>query len=99
MKYTSKTAFVERMHAEHARFLSLAASIPRARYDEPGVWGEGWTVKDLFAHLTEWEQMLLAWYNAGLAGARVQVERDAAAQSRHLGEAQGRVVADRQGPV
>ncbi len=68
MKYTSKPAFVERMHAEHERFLTIAASIPRTRYDEPGVWGEGWTVKDLFAHLTEWEQMFLVWYNAGLAG-------------------------------
>jgi len=68
MKYASKPAFVERMEGEHERFLELAASIPRARYDETGVWGEGWTVKDLFAHLTEWEQMFLGWHREGLGG-------------------------------
>jgi hypothetical protein len=70
VKYASKSAFVERMEAEHERFLALAASIPRARYDEPGVWGEGWTIKDLFAHLTEWEQMFLGWHREGLAGTK-----------------------------
>ena len=34
----------------------------------PGVWGDDWTAKDLFAHLTEWEQMFLGWYRDGLAG-------------------------------
>jgi hypothetical protein len=46
----------------------VAASIPRKRYLENGVWGDGWTIKDLFAHLTEWEQLFLEWYRQGLTG-------------------------------
>jgi hypothetical protein len=34
---------------------------------EPGVVGE-WSVKDVLAHLVEWEQMALGWYRAGLEG-------------------------------
>jgi hypothetical protein len=34
---------------------------------QPGIVGE-WSAKDVLAHLTEWEQMVLGWYHAGLAG-------------------------------
>jgi hypothetical protein len=33
----------------------------------PGIVGE-WSVKDVLAHLIEWEQMVLSWYAAGLRG-------------------------------
>ncbi|MHC5004776.1 MAG: ClbS/DfsB family four-helix bundle protein [Planctomycetota bacterium] len=68
MKYASKQALIDRIESEHERFVDLAATIPVARYREEGVWGEGWTVKDLFAHLAEWEQMFLHWYREGAAG-------------------------------
>lgn len=68
MRYASKAGFVDRMEAEHNRFIELAGAIGRARFAEPGVWGEGWTIKDLFAHLTAWEQMFLDWHRVGLAG-------------------------------
>jgi hypothetical protein len=42
--------------------------IPRSRWHEPGVWGDGWTVTDLVAHLAEWQAMFLMWYDAGLEG-------------------------------
>lgn len=34
---------------------------------DPNTVGE-WSVKDVLAHLIEWEQMCLGWYNAGLRG-------------------------------
>ncbi len=33
------------------------------------MWGDGWTIRDLLAHLTEWEQMFLTWYRTGCEGA------------------------------
>jgi len=33
-----------------------------------GVTHGGWSVKDVLAHLVEWQQMNLAWYAAGLRG-------------------------------
>jgi uncharacterized protein (TIGR03083 family) len=32
-----------------------------------------WSVKDVLAHLIEWEQMVLAWYAAGLRGETPQL--------------------------
>jgi hypothetical protein len=68
MRFTRKEELIERMEREHGVFLDLAAAIPETRYREEGVWGDGWSVKDLFAHLTEWEQMFLSWYRDGLEG-------------------------------
>ena len=68
MKYRSKQEFLESIEKEHRTFLELADSIPEERYDEIGVWGDGWTIKDLFAHLTEWQRMFRRWFEAGLAG-------------------------------
>jgi hypothetical protein len=35
---------------------------------KPGVTRGGWSVKDVLAHLVEWQQMNLDWYAAGLRG-------------------------------
>ena len=58
------------MEEEHESFLALVRSVPSRRYKEPGVWGSGWTIHDLLAHLTAWEQMFLRWYDDGLHGKR-----------------------------
>jgi hypothetical protein len=68
VRFNSRGEFLESVQAEHEKFLALAGSVPQKRYGEKGVWGDGWTIKDLFAHLTEWEQMFLGWYREGLAG-------------------------------
>jgi hypothetical protein len=70
MRYESKDHLLAAIEREHQRFLALARTIPEHRYDEPGVWGDGWTVKDLFAHLTAWEQLFLSWYRHGSSGTR-----------------------------
>lgn len=66
MRFASKKELLESIEREHEVLRSLAAGIPERRYDERGVWGDGWTIKDLFAHLTEWEQMCIGWYQRGL---------------------------------
>jgi hypothetical protein len=68
MKFTTRRELIDKIEAEHRAFLELAHSIPGKRYREAGVWGDGWTVQDLFAHLTEWEQMFLRWYREGSEG-------------------------------
>ena len=39
---------------------------------EPGIVGH-WSVKDVLAHLSTWEQMCLGWYRAGLQGETPQL--------------------------
>jgi len=68
MKFATRRDLLERIEAEHAAFLALAESIPKARYRESGVWGEDWSVADLFAHLSEWHRMFLVWFEDGRAG-------------------------------
>lgn len=68
MRFTSKREFVESVEKEHQTFVELLGSVRRSRYREAGVWGDGWTIRDLLAHLTEWEQMFLGWYRVGRDG-------------------------------
>lgn len=73
MRFTSKQELIDRIATEHRAFVELASSIPKARYREEGVWGDGWNVQDLFAHLTEWEQMFLGWYRTGRDGGNLSL--------------------------
>lgn len=73
MKFTAKQELVERIEREHAAFVELLATIPVRRRREKGVWGDGWTVADLLAHLAEWHRMLLRWIEDGRAGRTPQL--------------------------
>jgi hypothetical protein len=68
MRYASKRDLLEQIETEHRALVELVGSIPATRLRETGVWGDGWTVQDLLAHLTAWEQLCLGWYRAGLEG-------------------------------
>lgn len=68
MRFTSKQELIEKIEKEHLAFVKLASSVPRTRYLEEGSGGDHWTVRDLLAHLTEWEQMFLCWYRTGRSG-------------------------------
>ena len=46
---------------------ALALLEPR-QMTRAGVTRGGWSVKDILAHLVEWQQMNLGWYAAGLRG-------------------------------
>lgn len=69
MRYQSKQALLDDIRTEHASLCARLQEIPKARWHEPGLWGEGWTLSDLVAHLAEWQHMFLSWYKEGLLGA------------------------------
>ena len=68
MRYESKARLLAAIATEHTALCSRLDAIPLSRWSEPGVWGDGWTVKDLIAHLAEWQAMFLTWYADGLKG-------------------------------
>jgi hypothetical protein len=70
MKYHSKSALIDDIRTAHDLLCAGLGKMPTARWREPGVWGDGWTVSDLVAHLAEWQRMFLAWYEAGRRGAK-----------------------------
>jgi hypothetical protein len=54
-------------HERSALDATLALLSPR-QMTKPGVTRGGWSVKDILAHLVEWQRMNLDWYAAGLRG-------------------------------
>ena len=73
MKFQSKAALLEAIEREHRTLVDLVESQPQRLRTRAGVWGDEWTLKDLCAHLTEWEQMFLGWYRTGKEGRKPAV--------------------------
>ena len=66
---TQKADFLKRNHAERRRLELNLVNLMDADLLLPGVNGN-WTVKDLLAHLVDWEQRFLNWYETGKQGER-----------------------------
>ena len=64
---TSKKQLLEAIEVEWNALEQLLAKVTPAQMTEPGVVGD-WSVKDVLAHLLEWQQMLIGWHSAGLKG-------------------------------
>lgn len=47
---------------------SVLGSLTPRQMTQAGVTRGGWSVKDILAHLVEWQQMNLEWYAAGVRG-------------------------------
>ena len=66
-KRRDKNGILQSIETERRRLESNLASLSNEEMTEPGVIGD-WSVKDILAHLVEWEQRFLSWYQAGLRG-------------------------------
>jgi uncharacterized protein (TIGR03083 family) len=64
---TTRNALLEAIEIERNALQQLLAELSPDQMVEPGTVGE-WSVKDVLAHLLEWEQMVLRWHSAGLRG-------------------------------
>ena len=63
----NKAQMLERIQTERRRLEKNLTSLPEAVLVEKGVLGD-WSIKDIMAHLVDWEQRFLGWYQAGLRG-------------------------------
>jgi uncharacterized protein (TIGR03083 family) len=52
---------------ERGALETLLEALTDEQVTDPGVVGD-WSVKDVLAHLVEWEQMVLGWHATGLRG-------------------------------
>jgi hypothetical protein len=68
MRYTSKSELLADIVKEHDALQHMLQRLPEAHFSEPDVWGSGWTVGDLVAHLAEWHRMFLRWFREGEDG-------------------------------
>lgn len=63
----TKSALVEAIDSERGNLLGVLDDVPEVTKTLPGAC-ESWSVKDILAHMTDWEQRFLGWYEAGLRG-------------------------------
>jgi hypothetical protein len=66
-KPTTKNELVIEIQKEWDALGQFLASLTSEQMIQPGAIGD-WSPKDVLAHLAEWQQMCLDWYNAGLRG-------------------------------
>jgi len=64
---TTKKQLLETIEIEQKALEQLLAGLSPAQMTQPRVVGQ-WSVKDVLAHLLEWQHMVLNWHAAGLKG-------------------------------
>lgn len=69
---TNKADLLAAADRERSKLDALLAELTPEQMVVPGVVGE-WSVKDVLAHLAEWESMALGWYRTGLRGEAPEV--------------------------
>ena len=63
-----KRELLDEIRHERAALDDALAGLNPRHMTKAGVTRGGWSVKDVLAHLVEWQQMNLDWYAAGLRG-------------------------------
>jgi hypothetical protein len=66
-EYLNKEVVLDRIRTERRRLERNLALLDEDRMQIAGV-VNGWSIKDILAHLVEWEQRFLGWYRIGLRG-------------------------------
>jgi len=63
---TTKEELLTAMQKEHKALVEMLDSLPPEQLAMTSQTIEEWAIKDILAHVTAWEQMVLGWYAAGL---------------------------------
>jgi len=63
-----KKDLLKEIQIERAALDEALSLLTRRQMTQAGVTRGGWSVKDILAHLVEWQQMNFDWYEAGLRG-------------------------------
>lgn len=67
-RHLNKSELLEQIQLERGKLQETLAALSKKEMTRAGVTEAGWSVKDVLAHLVEWEQMVLSWYAAGRRG-------------------------------
>ena len=71
-KPQNKAELIAASHKERQALEEFLSTLTAEQKTQPGIVGH-WSVKDMLAHLIEWEQMVLGWLAAGEAGQKPHV--------------------------
>ena len=68
-----KAELLKAVDEERAALDATFAQLTKRQMTQAGVTKGGWSVKDILAHLLEWQQMNPDWYAAGIRGEKVHM--------------------------
>ena len=68
-----KKELLEEIKRERDLLDVVLEPIPKRLMKKPGVTRGGWSIKDILAHLVEWQEMNLNWYAAGMRGEKPDI--------------------------
>jgi hypothetical protein len=71
-RYDTKAALLDAIHTERSLLERKFAGLTPEQMVWPGSMDD-WSVKDILAHLVDWEQRFIGWYEAGRRGEPVHV--------------------------
>jgi len=72
-KRLRKSELLKAIDFERSAMDNTLAMLTTRQMTQPGVTRGGWSVKDILAHLAEWQQMNLDWHAAGLCGKKPEL--------------------------
>jgi hypothetical protein len=64
----TKRELLAQIESERGKLEETVATLSKTEMLLPGVTDEGWSVKDVLAHVADRQQQLLVWYTDGLRG-------------------------------
>ena len=64
---TTKAKILELIYTEWEALQAVLDQLTEAQMTQPGVEND-WTVKDILAHITDWEQRMVGWIDESLDG-------------------------------
>ena len=68
-----KADLLREIEVERSALDNILALLSTRQMTQPDVTRGGWSVKDILAHLAEWQQMNLDWHAAGLRGEKPEL--------------------------
>jgi hypothetical protein len=72
-KRLPKKELLKAIDLERSALDTMLGQLTTRQMTQSGVTRGGWSVKDILAHIAEWQQMNIDWYAAGLRGEKPQL--------------------------
>jgi len=68
-----KAKLLKAIDEQRAALDATIGHLTKRQLTQAGVTKGGWSIKDILAHLLEWQQMNLDWYAAGIRGEKIHM--------------------------
>lgn len=75
-KRLNKSVLLAEIAGERSKLLQLLNTIPDRRMTKRGINSMDWSIKDVLAHLYDWEARTNSWFEAGINGEAPEVPGD-----------------------